>query len=229
MAIAVRLRFFAALAEAAGTRSTEIELEEGATARTAWDAACAAYPGLAALSGSLLPAVNQEYANWETPLQEGDEVAFIPPVSGGGDDPRRFRIQSEPLDIQAIAPLVQHSGAGAVVYFVGTAREWTDGRRTLRLIYDAYPEMAKREMARIESEIAERWPEARLAIHHRIGPVEIGEASVIVAVSAPRRDVAYAASRYALERLKRIVPIWKKETWEDGETWVGAQTGPDGD
>lgn len=238
MGVMVRIRLFAALAEAAGARELTLELPEGATARSAWLAVCTAHPRLSTLASSLVPAVNQQYAGWDQRLSTGDEVAFIPPVSGGdgldavretlgaaGRTPR-FRIQVEPLAIEPLAPLVEHPGAGAILYFVGVAREWTGGRRTVRLTYEAYPGMAEQEMARIGDEVTARWPEARLAIHHRIGPVAIGEASVIVAVSAPRRAIAYAASRHAIERLKEIVPIWKKETWEDGETWVGAQSGP---
>lgn len=238
MGITVQIRLFAALAEAASERELTLELPEGATARSAWEAVCAAHPRLSALSNSLVPAVNQQYAGWDQTLSSGDEVAFIPPVSGGdgleapnatggpvGPKPR-FRVQAEPLSIEALAPLVEHSGAGAVLYFVGIAREWTGSRRTVRLTYEAYSGMAEQEMARIGDEVAARWPEVRLAIHHRIGLVGIGEASVIIAASAPRRALAYAASRHAIERLKEIVPIWKKETWEDGETWVGAQSGP---
>lgn len=144
----------------------------------------------------------------------------------------RFAISKRPLEPRSIQAVVEHEGAGAVVLFCGTVREWTKGKRTLRLFYEAYPEMAIRQLHVIAAEIGERWNDVRIAIHHRVGRLEIGELAVVIATSSPHRKAAYEANEYAIERMKQIVPIWKKEYWEDGEVWVGDQLGrsayPDG-
>jgi molybdopterin synthase catalytic subunit len=138
----------------------------------------------------------------------------------------RYEIVMSPIDAARVSAKVIVPEQGATLAFIGTTREWTHGKRTVLLEYEAYIPMALKAMATIGGEIADRWPGALCAITHRIGRVDIEEASVVIAVSAPHRDVCYQASRYAIERLKRIVPIWKKEVWEDGTEWKGAQTGP---
>ncbi|MCI3925155.1 molybdenum cofactor biosynthesis protein MoaE [Paenibacillus sp. TRM 82003] len=137
-----------------------------------------------------------------------------------------YEITDAPIDIAGVSAKVIVPEQGATLAFIGTTREWTHGKRTVLLEYEAYAPMAVKAMARIGEEIAERWPGAHCAITHRVGPVPIAEASVVIAVSAPHRDMCYEASRHAIERLKIIVPIWKKEVWEDGTEWKGAQTGP---
>lgn len=234
----VTVRTFAALAEQLGQRTLPLELPPGATVHDAWQALVRLHPAAARFQGRLLVAVNLSYAPWQTRLKEGDEVAFLPPVSGGRDGlaPDRpapeewsgpdFEVVDTPLSADAVMGKVVHPRAGAVALFVGVVREYTGERRTVHLEYDAYREMAVREMDRIAREAAARWPGVRLAMSHRVGTLAVGEASVIVAAAAPHRGEAFAAARYAIDRLKETVPIWKKERWEDGEEWVGPQTGP---
>jgi molybdopterin synthase catalytic subunit len=137
-----------------------------------------------------------------------------------------FEITHEPIDIQAVSSKVTDSEHGATLVFIGTTREWTHGRRTVILEYAAYVPMAIKSLTQLGADIATRWPDTNCAVTHRIGPVQIGEASVVIAVAAPHRDVCYEASRYAIEQLKLVVPIWKREVWEDGAEWKGVQSGP---
>jgi molybdopterin synthase catalytic subunit len=137
-----------------------------------------------------------------------------------------YEVTASPIDTDQVSRKVIVPENGATLAFIGTTREWTHGKRTLMLEYEAYLPMAVKAMASIGDEITARWPGALAAITHRIGRVDIAEASVVIAVSAPHRDMCYEASRHAIERLKQIVPIWKKEIWEDGTEWKGAQTGP---
>jgi len=134
-----------------------------------------------------------------------------------------YKITKEPINVEEVTNKVVRREAGAVTTFIGTVREFTKGKRTLYLEYDAYVSMAEKKLAQIGEEIAEKWPEAKTAIIHRIGRLEISEAAVVIAVSTPHRKDAYAANEYAIERIKQIVPIWKKEHWEDGEMWIGNQ------
>jgi molybdopterin synthase catalytic subunit len=136
-----------------------------------------------------------------------------------------FRVTQEPIDLPALVQYVSDPEAGAIVPFIGTTRNNNEGRKVIALDYEAYPEMAEKELARIGADAAKQWPICRMAIVHRLGPVQIGEASVIIAVSSPHRDAAFAASRYAIEEIKKTVPIWKKEVYEGGEVWIGTQTG----
>ncbi|EGL81725.1 molybdopterin biosynthesis MoaE protein [Caldalkalibacillus thermarum TA2.A1] len=137
--------------------------------------------------------------------------------------PDHFKVVPEPISIEEVVAKVIHPHAGAINTFIGTVREITKGRKTLYLEYEAYVSMAEKQLFKIGQEIAERWPEARVAISHRIGRLEISDIAVVIAVSTPHRADAYEASRYAIERIKEIVPIWKKEFWEDGEAWIGDQ------
>ncbi|GGG26644.1 molybdenum cofactor biosynthesis protein [Paenibacillus abyssi] len=180
-------------------------------------------------------ACNQAYASDHDTVTPSDELALLPPVSGGEDtevihegrsEDSRYLVTDAPLSVDEISSLVISPANGASLAFIGTTREWTQGKRTIRLEYEAYVPMAVRTLRQIGEEIDEKWPGTLCAIAHRIGVVELAEASVIIAVSAPHRDVCYEASRYAIERLKQIVPIWKKEIWEDGSEWKGHQLGP---
>lgn len=136
-----------------------------------------------------------------------------------------FEIIQSPISVQEVTEQVMHRNAGAVVNFIGTVREITKDRKTLYLEYEAYVPMAKAKLEQIGREIEEKWPGAKSAIVHRIGRLEIGEAAVVIATSSPHRADAYEANRYAIERIKELVPIWKKEHWEDGELWIGNQQG----
>jgi molybdopterin synthase catalytic subunit len=164
----------------------------------------------------LLYAVNRAYAEPAHLLGEGDEVAFIPPVSGGA-----FRLVEGPLDPAATAAEVASEDAGAIATFVGTVRRRSRGRDVLELEYEAYPGMAEAVMAEIAAEASARHDVLAVAIHHRVGRVEIGEASVVVAVSAAHRAAALAACAETIDALKERVPLWKKEVYEGGEEWLG--------
>jgi len=205
----VRIRLFAGLRERAGW--AEREFEGLASVADVWPVL-----GLGEEPGGLLYAVNREYAERERPLADGDEVALIPPVSGGA-----FRITEAPLSLDAAVGEVSDEAAGAIATFTGTVRAESRGRRVVRLEYEAYTEMAEDVMARLAGELQGRHDLHRIAIHHRVGVVEIGEASVVIAVSAAHRSDALAACRDAIDRLKETVPLWKKEVYEGGEEWIG--------
>lgn len=134
-------------------------------------------------------------------------------------------ITNEPIDVQALIDKVTRREAGAITTFIGTVREWTQGKKTMYLVYEAYVPMAVKKLEEIVSEVKERWPDAEMVITHRIGKLEITDIAVVIAVSTPHRRDAYDANSYAIERIKEIVPIWKKEHWEDGEEWIGNQQG----
>ena len=214
----VTLLYFAAARERAGVPRETVELRDGATAADAREAACAAHPGLRAIVERLRLAVDQQFAPAERPLRDGAEVAFIPPVSGGAG---AHRISDGPLAVDAPIAAVAGTDCGAVVTFVGTVRAHNRGRAVVRLEYEAYPEMALRVFARIEDEARTRWPGTRLAIHHRIGGLDPGAVSVVIAAASPHRADAFSAARHAIEELKKDAPIWKREHYQDGSEWVG--------
>ena len=164
----------------------------------------------------LLYAVNKEYADRDRPLTDGDEVALIPPVSGGA-----FRLSSDPLALETAVAEVADERAGAVATFVGTTRVQSRGRTVLYLEYEAYADMAEAEMRRIAEDLKGRYELFEIAIHHRTGRVGIGDPSVVIAVSAPHRHDALAACKDAIDTLKKTVPVWKKEVYEGGEEWIG--------
>ena len=164
----------------------------------------------------LLYAVNKEYADAGRELREGDEVALIPPVSGGS-----FRLSAEALSLDGVVDEVRTDAAGAIATFVGTTRQESRGRVVQHLDYEAYEEMAENVMAEIAAELKERYDVCEIAIHHRTGRVDLGDASVVIAVSAPHRADALAACKDAIDTLKERVPLWKKEVYEGGEEWIG--------
>jgi molybdopterin synthase catalytic subunit len=209
MKVAVRL--FAALRERAGAREAALELDEGALVDDVWPAL-----GLGEEPTGLVYAVNRAYVERGTPLADGDEVALIPPVSGGA-----FVLSGEPLSLERAAAEVASDGAGAIATFVGTTRARSRGRDVIRLEYEAYEGMAEAEMERIAGALRDRHDVIDVAIHHRVGPVEIGETSVVIAVSAAHRAAAYDACREAIDTLKQTVPLWKKELYVGGEEWIG--------
>jgi molybdopterin synthase catalytic subunit/molybdopterin converting factor small subunit len=205
----VRVRLFAGLRERAGWN--ERELEDVCRVKDIWPRL-----DLGTEPNGLLYAVNKEYAGGDHELTDGDEVAVIPPVSGGS-----FRLSAAPLSLDAVVDEVRSERAGAIATFIGTTRVESRGRTVLYLDYEAYEEMAERVMAAIAAELSGRYELCEIAIHHRTGRVEIGEPSVVIAVSAPHRQDALAACKDAIDRLKEEVPLWKKEVYEGGEEWVG--------
>jgi molybdopterin synthase catalytic subunit len=191
-----------------------------------WDGLVREIPALGAQDERIAFAVNHEYVNRDYRPADNDEVAFIPPVSGGVDAPwvGSISISHQPIDVTQLEQEVADPGAGGIVTFAGTTRCRNVGRRVLRLEYEAYEPMALAEMRKLAYEAGQRWQIVRIAIRHRIGIVEVGETSVAIAVSAAHRAEAFEACRFAIDRLKQIVPIWKKEYFEGGEVWIGCQT-----
>ena len=230
VAIAVTARLFARLREQAGTETEALELPAGSSLSDVYEALRARHPALESDRSAVRGALNQEFADWTTEVNDGDEVAFIPPVSGGAHGVGvLFEITVGPLDARRLEAAVGHKGAGAICTFTGVVRDNSRGRAVTHLDYEAYADMAKVQMRKIGDEIAERWPEARVAMAHRTGSLEIGEASVVVAVSCPHRAEAIAACKWGIDRLKETVPIWKKEHAADGTYWIeGDQVKPAG-
>ena len=207
--MAVHVRLFAGLRERAGWK--ERQVDGVARVGDVW-----AKLNLGEEPAGLLYAVNKAYADRDRQLVDGDEVALIPPVSGGS-----FRLSEQPLSLDAVVDEVRSERAGAIATFVGTTRVHSRGRTVTHLEYEAYPEMAEGVMAEIARELRERYEVCEIAIHHRTGRLEIGEASVVIAVSAPHRQAALAACKDAIDTLKERVPLWKKEVYEGGEEWIG--------
>ena len=207
----IQVRLFAALRERAGSGRLDVEVDPGSTVADVWQAL-----GLGDEPAGLLYAVNREYVEPRAVLSAGDEVAVIPPVSGGD-----FRLSDAPLSIDAAVAEVRDDGAGAIATFVGTTRAHSRGRDVLHLVYEAYEGMAEQVMATLAEELKGRHELSKVAIHHRIGRVDIGETSVVIAVSAPHRQAALAACGEAIDELKVTVPLWKKETYVGGEEWIG--------
>jgi molybdopterin synthase catalytic subunit len=207
--MAVTVKLFAGLRERAGWR--ERELDGVARVADVWPAL-----DLGAEPEGLLYAVNKEYAERERELADGDEVALIPPVSGGS-----FRLSPDPLSLDAVVDEVRSERAGAIATFVGTTRVESRGRAVEHLDYEAYEGMAENVMAEIAAALKQRYDLCEIAIHHRTGRVDIGEASVVIAVSAPHRQHALAACKDVIDTLKEQVPLWKKEVYEGGEEWIG--------
>jgi MoaE-MoaD fusion protein len=225
--VRVKVLFFGAARDAVGHGQVELVLSGGPTAGQAMEDILEKYPDLRRFGRSLLFAVNQEYARADRIVQDGDELAIFPPVSGGAVTEAEaqahrdfFKLTTEPIDVGTIARRVVLPECGATVTLDGYAREWTRGRRTLYLVYEAYSPMALRELERLGREAHKQFEIAHIGIVHRTGRLEIGETSVVIAVSAPHRAAAFAACEWAIRELKRTVPIWKKEVFEDGEIWV---------
>jgi len=209
--VKVAVKLIAALREQAGARERALELADGASIDDVWPAL-----GLGDEPAGLVYAVNRSYVDRSHALADGDEIALIPPVSGGA-----FLLSDTPLSLERVAAEVSSDDAGAIATFVGTTRAHSRGREVIRLEYEAYEGMAEAEMERIAGELQKRHDVIDVAIHHRVGPVEIGETSVVIAVSAPHRAAAFDACREAIDTLKRTVPLWKKELYVGGEEWIG--------
>jgi len=215
----IRVRLFASVKDIIGRREVVLELPEGTTASELLHRLAVDHPRLHALMPSLLLAVNREYVESTRVLRDGDEVAFIPPVSGGSD---LYEVNESPLSLDALIVAVRQNTSGAVATFLGIVREFARGRQVSYLEYDAYPEMATATMRQIGEQIRQRWPVDRIAMIHRIGRLTIGEASIAIAIASPHRREALEACAFAIERVKEIVPIWKKEVWTDGAEWIGS-------
>jgi MoaE-MoaD fusion protein len=221
----VQVRLFARYREAIGRDRVELELPPGGTAEAAWDAVSSRFPVLQPYRPFTLFALHDDYVDADHPLDDGDELCLFPPVSGGAPDADCIRLTSEPLSERAVSDAVGDAGAGAIVLFSGVVRDRTDGRRVKFLEYEAHAPMAEAKMREIAAAAHDRWPAMkRIAIVHRVGPLEIGESSVMIAVSSPHRRDAFEACHFAIDTLKRTVPVWKKEYFEDGEVWVGLQS-----
>src|SRR5882757_9538620 len=223
------IKLFATLRERARAAELIREVPEGTTVGEIWSRLLGEFPALGGHHDGVAFAVNQEYVREDFRPGNDDEVAFIPPVSGGVDARKAswvgpVSIGRDPVDIEALEGAVADPSAGATVTFAGTTRNGNAGRQVLKLEYEAYEPMALSEMRKLAREAGEQWKIVRIAIAHRVGVVEIGETSVAIAVSAAHRGEAFEASRFTIDRLKEIVPIWKKEHFEGGEVWIGCQT-----
>jgi molybdopterin synthase catalytic subunit/molybdopterin converting factor small subunit len=223
----VRVLFFGMLKELVGRPSEDAEFPPGADLRAVFDFYAARYGRLRELAPSIVVARNHEFASLSATITEGDEVAFLPPVSGGSDggseicrEGHYFALTRRTIDTRAVIARLQTGAEGAVVTFEGTARNNTKGRATLCLDYEGYEAMALKLMSNIGLEIAAKYEVGRIAMVHRLGRVLIGEASVAVIVTAPHRRPAFEAALEGINRLKKLVPIWKKEHFADGEVWV---------
>jgi len=233
--VTVRVLVFGAARDVVGFEETELQIRAPCTAQDARRQLLERYPPLARFGSSLLLAINQEYAEPDRQISDNDELALFPPVSGGSkpvsagilsagtsnDD--FFELTTGPIDVGAVARRVIIPECGATVTLDGYAREWTGNQQTLYLVYEAYSEMALREMKRLGQQAHRKFEIAHIGIVHRTCRLDIGETSVVIAVSAPHRRAAFEACEWAIRELKKTVPIWKKEVYADGEIWVEAE------
>ena len=222
----VRVLFFGRLKELAGCGEDWADVPAAATVESLYAQYAQREPQMLGMRANLAAAVNEDLANWQTTLKEGDEVAFLPPVSGGAADAEVSSAQDvveivhAPIHAAELLAASKSPGDGAVVVFDGIVRNNSKGRATLYLDYEAYEPMALRKMREIAAEMRARFAVDRIALVHRLGRLQIGETSVLIVVSAGHRGAAFDACRFAIETLKRTVPIWKKEYFADGEVWV---------
>jgi len=225
----VRVLFFGRLKDIVGRAEDDAEVSDGARVEDLFARYGNRFPELAKFRPSVVASVNQEFSEWRAPLRSGDEVAFLPPVSGGqltqvAED--IYELVRAPIRAAQIAAHVKAPHDGAVVIFDGIVRNESHGRSTLYLEYEAYETMALAKMREIGAEIRARFPIHRMAMVHRLGRLEIGESSVFIAISAPHRRAAFDACRFAIDTLKRTVPIWKKEYFADGAVWAEGELPP---
>ncbi len=242
----VHVRFFAIFREYVGLKEDWAQIEPGTTVEELWRSYAVKAKNPRVIGIRAAYSVNQRLAKPETPLSGGEEVGFLPPVSGGAGarkkakprssprraaEPVRILITSRKLNLARLIHDVEYPGAGAIVTFVGTVRNNSKGKQVKYLEYEAYDELAVRMLEQICQEAQARWTEARLVMAHRTGRLDIGDASVMIAVSAPHRADAFAACRYAFERIKSVLPVWKREFAADGDYWVegpvAGESGPD--
>jgi molybdopterin synthase catalytic subunit len=225
----IEVLFFGMVKEITGRASTFVQLEEGVTVQAAFDHFAAEFPALTPMSGSIVLAVNQQFVARTHVLRDGDELAFMPPVSGGAgewlqmvEDPQGhfFALTRNPIDASELSARLVEGRDGAVVTFDGVVRNNSKGRVTLFLEYEAYEAMAVQVMARIGREAVSSHEISRIGIIHRVGRLEIGESSIVVVVASPHRKAAFEACADAMDQVKKLVPVWKKEHFADGEVWV---------
>jgi MoaE-MoaD fusion protein len=225
----VKVLFFGMLKDIVGRMEEQVDLAPGARLSTVFDHYAGQFPRLRDMAGSIVMARNQEFSGLSTAVAEGDEVAFLPPVSGGLDlytheiadaQGNFYALTRQPIDSREIVDRLARGEDGAVITFEGVVRNNTKGRPTLFLDYECYESMAIKLMAQIGGDIAGGFPIGRISMVHRLGRLQIGEASVVIVVAAPHRKAAFAAALEGINRLKRLVPIWKKEHFADGEVWV---------
>jgi molybdopterin synthase catalytic subunit len=222
MPVSITLRHFAFVRETVGRSEESRTYDAPVTAERVYSDLAEQFPTLAGFRRSIMVMVNHEYATPETELQDGDEVAFIPPVSGGATA-RLFRVTSDTIDPREAENAVRDPSCGAVITFTGEVRDTARGQDVTALDYEAYAEAAEAIMGTIADEIEAQFGVDRIAIIHRVGLLSPGEASVVIAVASPHRDEAFGAARHAIERLKQIVPIWKKEHYAGGAVWIGSE------
>lgn len=230
----IRILLFARLRDLLGTDSVELDSSDIESVGDAYQILRSKYPEVEAFSSSLLVAVNQEFADWNTPISEGDELALFPPVSGGqplaeADYPVDaagdiYQIVQASIPTQGLVSQLTRGQDGAAVTFYGIVRNNTHGRNTTYLYYEAYEPMALRKMREIGASVRQRWQIGQVGMVHRLGRVEIGEVSVAIVITSPHRGIAFKSCQYAIDQLKQTVPIWKKEFFEDGEVWVEGQS-----
>ena len=232
-AMRVRVLFFGRLKEIVGRAEDDAELSEGARVEDLFARYGSRYPELERYRSSVVASVNQEFAAWRAPLSSGDEVAFLPPVSGGQSPGAGARVAEdvyelvrEPIRGAEIVAQMKAPEDGAVVVFDGIVRNHSGGRRTLYLDYEAYEPMALAKLREIGAAIRSKFSIHRIAMVHRLGRLEIGETSVFIAISSPHRRAAFDACRFAIDILKRTVPIWKKEYFADGSVWAEGELPP---
>jgi MoaE-MoaD fusion protein len=230
--VRIRVLFFGVLKDIVGQREESIEIPDGGRVETVFEAYAVRFPRLREVSSSIVLALNQQFSSPTAPLAEGDEVAFLPPVSGGSgkyineiSDPAGhfFALTRHAIDGTALARHLLRGEDGAFVNFEGVARNNTKGRATRYLEYECYEGMAVKMMAEIGREIAGKYEIGRIAMVHRLGRLEISETSVAVIVTSPHRRAAFDAALEGINRLKKLVPVWKKEYFVDGEVWVDGE------
>jgi molybdopterin synthase catalytic subunit len=221
--VKISLQLFASVREAVGQRNLCIEMREGTTLSDLKERLATDYPHVAPLLKTTVFAMDDDYVSADQPLHDGAAVALIPPVSGGDGSAELFRVTTEPMEAQAgaLAEAVRCDESGAVALFYGVVRNHSEGRDVERLEYEAHESMALRKMQDVAAEVKARFPEiSDMGVWHRIGTLEIGETSLLVAVSSPHRKEAFDACHWAVDRIKEVVPVWKKEHWADGSAWV---------
>jgi molybdopterin synthase catalytic subunit len=223
----VQVLFFGLLKDICGRPADSLDLPAGSTASAVFDHYAARFPRLRDMASSIVLARNQEFATAREPLSDGDEVALLPPVSGGAflseirdQEGHFFALTREAIDPRAVETCLLQGCDGAIVTFQGVVRNNTSGRPAQRLEYEGYEPMALRKMAEIGRDVAGRFAISRIAMVHRLGTLEIGEASVMVVAVAPHRRPAFEAALEGIDRIKKLVPVWKKEFFDDGEVWV---------
>jgi molybdopterin converting factor subunit 1 len=228
----VKVLLFGQLKDIVGKQEESLDLESGAPLSAVMDYYSVRYPKFQGLTKSIACSINQEYAQASAPLKEGDEVGLLPPVSGGKSKPAGLKsahcaIVREPIDIQAIRKNLEHPEDGSALFFDGIVRNNTRGRRTLYLDYEAYEAMALNEMEKLAQAALEQFKVRDVCLVHRLGRLEIGETSVLIGVASAHRVAAFEACRWLIDTLKKTVPIWKKEHFEDGAVWADGEPFPE--